>query len=229
MSAYSDAVLALTPAAYWRCGDATGDLVDLAGNVLDMTSQGTPTYGQPGAVLGDPNKSIRLDGVDANYFSHAGSAFLDVDDTFSIVAWVKKAEDGRIQSILCSETGILFQINASNQLTVGEAGVAYIATSVTTITADGKWHFVGVAKNGATSITLYVDGVASTTLILDQTIVVASTSDWNIGRNVGFNTQNWNGWLGEIALFPAVLSAANFADLRELGIIAGGDDRRRRR
>ena len=54
--AYRDAVLAKDPVAYWRLGEAAGPTaVDDTGNGHDGTYCGYPSYGQPGAIQGDPN------------------------------------------------------------------------------------------------------------------------------------------------------------------------------
>jgi hypothetical protein len=63
--AYRDAVLAKNPVAYWRLGEAAGPTaVDETGNGYDGTYFGAPTYGQPGAIQGDPNTAVQFNGAD---------------------------------------------------------------------------------------------------------------------------------------------------------------------
>jgi hypothetical protein len=62
-SDYEKAVLAKKPVAYWRLGEATGpDALDSTGNGHTGTYHGTPTFQEPGAIQGDPNTAIKLDG-----------------------------------------------------------------------------------------------------------------------------------------------------------------------
>src|SRR5438128_2699447 len=59
-SAYSDAVLADTPVAYWRLGEATGSTiaVDQTANHNNGTYVGSPTLGQLGAINGDADTAV---------------------------------------------------------------------------------------------------------------------------------------------------------------------------
>jgi hypothetical protein len=63
--AYRDAVLAKDPVAYWRLGEAAGPTaVDETGNGHDGTYFGDPSYGQLGAIQGDPNTAVQFNGED---------------------------------------------------------------------------------------------------------------------------------------------------------------------
>jgi hypothetical protein len=62
---YREAVLAKNPVAYWRLGEATGqNALDETGNGHDGVYFGAPTYGQPGAINGDPNTAVQFNGGD---------------------------------------------------------------------------------------------------------------------------------------------------------------------
>jgi hypothetical protein len=71
--AYRAAVLAKNPVAYWRLGEATGTTaLDETGNGHDGTYIGNPTFGQPGAINGDPNTAVQFNGT--NYVEIRDSA-----------------------------------------------------------------------------------------------------------------------------------------------------------
>lgn len=62
MSAYSDAVMALSPEAYLRLGESSGTTaVDISGNGHDGTYHGTPTLGVAGAA-GDSDTAVEFGG-----------------------------------------------------------------------------------------------------------------------------------------------------------------------
>ena len=63
---YSSVVLAKGPVAYWRLGEASGrTAADASCNSYDGTYLGNPTFGQPGAIVNDPDTAIGLNGPDS--------------------------------------------------------------------------------------------------------------------------------------------------------------------
>jgi hypothetical protein len=59
---YASTVLAKGPVGYWRLGEATGPTAaDSSGKGRDGTYRATSTFGQLGAVAGDPNAALRCD------------------------------------------------------------------------------------------------------------------------------------------------------------------------
>jgi hypothetical protein len=64
--AYSQVVLAKGPVGYWRLGEAAGpDAADSAGGGNGGTYNGNPTFGQPGAILNDPDTAVGFNGPDS--------------------------------------------------------------------------------------------------------------------------------------------------------------------
>src|SRR5262249_20602336 len=62
-TAYQTEVLADTPLAYWRLGDTSGTTAtDASGNGRHGTYQNSPTLNQTGALVGDANGSVLLNG-----------------------------------------------------------------------------------------------------------------------------------------------------------------------
>src|SRR4051812_31146910 len=60
---YEAAVLAKKPVAFWRVGAARGaGALDRSGNGHKGTAHGTPAFLEPGAIQGDQNTAVRLDG-----------------------------------------------------------------------------------------------------------------------------------------------------------------------
>jgi hypothetical protein len=63
---YSSVVLAKGPVGYWRLGEGAGPTAsDSSGNGYDGVYLGNPTFGQLGAIAGDPDTAIGLNGPDS--------------------------------------------------------------------------------------------------------------------------------------------------------------------
>lgn len=63
VSDYERAVLGSEPLAYWRLGEAKGPrVIDKANNGHDGILYGTPSLQQLGAIMGDPDTAVKLDG-----------------------------------------------------------------------------------------------------------------------------------------------------------------------
>src|SRR5262249_23649844 len=62
-SHYAQVVLAKKPVAYWRLGEAAGpEALDSTANRHSGTYHGTPAFHERGAIKGDANAAIKLDG-----------------------------------------------------------------------------------------------------------------------------------------------------------------------
>jgi hypothetical protein len=80
-SNYQQRVLGKGPVAYWRLGESKGPIAfDATKNGHNGTFNGTPTYGEVGAIRGDPDTAIKLDGrrsyvqmPDSEHFSQPAS------------------------------------------------------------------------------------------------------------------------------------------------------------
>src|SRR5262245_23770527 len=60
---YAKIGLAKKPVGYWRLGEAAGpDAFDSSGNGHKGTYQGTPAFQERGAIAGDANTAVKLDG-----------------------------------------------------------------------------------------------------------------------------------------------------------------------
>lgn len=196
---------ATTP-CYFRMSEASGNLAS-ATSADVATANGAPTYGAAGPVPGEVG--ITFPNAATTFFSIASSVPTNVGDTFSILAWVKKAADGTLMTIISrAATGYTLDIDAANKLSCSKNGTGVIATSTTTITGTG-WHMVAVVKNAGTSFKLYIDGVDVTGVVTNQTIAATGTAT-EIGRLQGA-AQPFNGSISEIFITAAVLTASQIS------------------
>lgn len=85
-SAYSSAVMALSPVAYYRLDDAGTPIADSSGNGHTLTVfNGAWLYHQPSLLLSDPNYAVKA--VPNAYGSTSGSGTVPFSYTNTIVAW----------------------------------------------------------------------------------------------------------------------------------------------
>lgn len=90
-SRYERAVLASQPIAYWRMGEAKGPSIIDSINGHNGTLHGTPSLQETGALAGDPNTAILLDGQ-GSYIempSHQDFSQCTSGEGLSIEAWLR--------------------------------------------------------------------------------------------------------------------------------------------
>lgn len=91
-SAYARAVQAKKPVAYWRLGESDGpDAHDSTGNGHTGRYVGTPALRQPGAIRGDADTAVRLDGK-RSYIEIPGHADFSQPTSgrgLSVEVWVR--------------------------------------------------------------------------------------------------------------------------------------------
>src|SRR5215472_2077563 len=63
---YSQVILAKGPVGYWRLGEAgSPSAFDSSGSGSDGTYNGSPSFGIPGAIAGDPDTAVGFNGPDS--------------------------------------------------------------------------------------------------------------------------------------------------------------------
>jgi glucose/arabinose dehydrogenase len=206
-TSYRTTVLADGPVAYWRLGD-TGDGIiatDDAG-VLSGWYGGTLTRGVAGAIAGDANSAVALDGT-SGYVGVPDYSQLDLaNGPLSIEFWVKRRTTGGPQAVIDRGPGS-FQVffGSDNRLTVARNGGAVLARDAAALTDIDAFHHFVITKSG-TSTRIYRDGADVTAPGTDATLTNTTTNLW-LGR--------WNDGtayagivLDEVALYGSALSAA---------------------
>jgi hypothetical protein len=202
--AYRDVVMADTPIAYWRFGEASGSTAASETGIGAGNYNGGFVLGRPGALVGDPNTSLALNGS-TGYVSVPHSSPLDFGDTFSFEAWIKRSTLGADQRLFFKGTGsAVVQLNTSNRIRFAKSGAGDIAYSNVTLTDTSKWHHLVVTKNGS-AVRVYIDGVDVTGTVTNLSFV-NTTSAINIGRDP--SGQYFNGGLDEVAVYGYALSPA---------------------
>src|SRR4051794_24888935 len=159
---YPGAVMATSGlAAYWRLGETSGTLACDATGVNSGAYQGGYSLGSPGAIAGDSNTAVSLDGS-TGQVSVPDSSSLDTGDAFSIEAWVKRDTPGTgdWEVIVSKQSGSwLLMFDEGDRLVLRRAKVANVAASVARV-SDTNWHYVAATKNGgAVELTIQRQGL----------------------------------------------------------------------
>lgn len=211
-SVYRAAVLADTPVGYWRLDETTGTTAhDESGNGRDATYVGAFTLGQPGALAGDPDPAVQLDGATGEV--DVGSVFDFAPSLpFSFEAWVKPTTiDATYRHVVTKMqyTSTFFPLDGTYVVFVqgsptlgferwADAGTE-LAVESTTFTAVGTWAHVVATFDGTTG-TLYVNGAS----------VAAGTSLGGIAANsIPLAWGNlFAGSIDEVAVYDHALAQA---------------------
>lgn len=211
MSAYSDAVLADSPAGYWRCGEASGNLADSSGNGSTATASGAPTYSVAGALSasGDTNTAVTI--TDNKYFVTGNQAALKFGTgDFTVEAWFRNwVTDGRILT-KGAGSGVLgwrFGVEANKlSILIGDAdeyvGPSAVSGAIATTTV---WHHFVATFDRDGVATGYVDGYATSPTV--NISAVEGTTDNTSGVSIGRYAFGGHTDVDEIAIYSGLLSA----------------------
>lgn len=219
MSAYSDAVNALGPVAYWRLGEASGVTAYDETTNHDGTYINTPTLGENSLIVSDPgNKAVLFASAQSERVSVPHHANLMLGASFSIVAWVKFTSTSTWTSILGKYAagpakGFMLMVNfgGDNKARIWTKNVASSAVVGTTVLNDGNAHMI-VATLASGTGKIYVDGGAAENSGALQT-PGANTAVLEIADT---DSRKYNGTEDEGAVFDYELSQAQIQALYDV-------------
>jgi len=216
---YSATILADTPVAYWRLGESSGTIADNAEGTaaLDGTYANSPTLGVAGALVGDANTAVTFDGT-TQVVSVPDDAALDLGDTFSLEAWIKQGEFDRV--IMSKGTDSFSLYVDAGVLTAAVAPWSAFVSAPSVLINDSVWHHIVVTKDGSARA-IYVDGIARTQLLTDDT-VLSNALPLYIGGDGGATC--FKGSLDEVAIYDYALTAAQVLEHYTVGLQTGGGE-----
>ncbi|MDQ3877515.1 MAG: LamG domain-containing protein, partial [Actinomycetota bacterium] len=210
---YQQAILADSPAAYWRLGESSGTVAaDSSGNGHPGSYLGTPTLGSAGAVPGDT--AVSFNGSSQNV-SVPDSSTARLDGSFTIEFWakvnsfinswpgiLKKGASGS------TSTGYLVWYGADLQPVFKRAGFDGKKTSVAGALSTSRFRYYAITYDATTSsLRWYVDG-SPNTAYSGLTFPGNSTT---ANLLLGTGDQGANETLDEVALYNRPLGAATIA------------------
>ena len=216
-SQYS-ATISATPGlvGYWRLGELSGTTAVDAKGTSPGTYAGGYTLGVGGAIAGDGDSAVALDGSTGKV-SVPSTAALNVGDLFSVEAWVKRRVIGTAanQVVASKQNGSwVLMFEPGNRLVLRRSNVANVVSSTTVLTDTTGWHHVAVTKSAA-AVHLYIDGQDVTGTVANQTMA-DNTSALAIGQSA--NVAYLQGSVDEVALYADALAPATIAQHYQAGI-----------
>ena len=225
--AYRSAVLADSPAAYWRLGESSGTTaVDQVG-VYNGTYINSPTLGVDGIFAG--NTAAGFNGTTQNVNCGTMAAFLNGRTVgLAIEAWIRTTAGGfiagkwgpnstqqRIYFIRDGNGSVSFGIYGGS----GGSGGYRVGITPAGAAPNGVWtHVVGVWVS-TTSMAIYINGVSQAiTYFLTGTTtssLAASTNDFRISSESAGNF--FNGSIDEVAIYSSLSPARILAHYNAAG------------
>jgi len=216
LGTYDEEVLADSPVAYWRLGEASGTTaVDETGS-HDGTYSGV-TLGATGLLAGDTDTAVDFD-TNSDYIEVADHADFETS-TFTFECWVQHdAPTTDDLWVIADKTGTsgangsfgLWYDNRSSQgsplrlrFLCNGSDLNWVGTAVADALSAGA-HVVFVADG--TSGKMYVNGVerASGTIGANS----ANSLPLRLGQIANNTTLGWDGTFDEAAFYSTALSAA---------------------
>jgi hypothetical protein len=213
---YVQNVLQDAPLAYWRLGEASGTVADDAIGTNDGTYSGGYTLNQSGALVGDPNTAVLLNGTTG----YVRAPQLSLPTSITLEAWANP-------TTYPGDTALAGQWNGTSgsmlYVTSDFGGRVYMWVNGAFISATapstGAWHHYVGTYDGTTA-SIYIDGgLAAGPTALPGPLTSAprflEMGTYNDGGGGRFN-----GKIDEVAVYPTALSAsriqAHFAAGRQL-------------
>lgn len=212
---YAAVVLGDGPLAYWRLDETSGTTAaDSSGHGNDATYEGGFMLGLPGAVAGDGDTAVSLDGVSG--LITAGNRFEFAGQTpFSLEAWVMARSQSTYAGVATcndalggppSEGYLLFISPAAGPLGFQRLDGSNVSTAVSAAGPAVQEFTYVVATFDGLELTVYANGEPQGTQTAAFSIAGAGTA-FVLGAEAGGMGNYLAGALDEVAVYDHALSA----------------------
>lgn len=222
---YADEVLSIPPRAYWRLGEVSGTEAAEEMGVGRGTYQNGVILGVPGALAGDSNTAVRLDGGnDRITVGDPADGSLDFgEEDITVEAWIKpSANDERAIITKRSSVGPYWQVtvtddsNHAGQLraNIFDGSVSLQAYSTRRVD-DGGWHHIVVLFDRDSGIRFFIDGTAAGVTAGPMAGDVSNDGGVVLGKGLGY--PEYKGDLDEVAVYLGLLPEATIGEHHAIG------------
>ena len=212
---YPDIVATDAPLRYYRLDETSGTTAyDVGGAGQNGAYVGAPTLGVAGAISGDTDTAITLNGS-SQYVNLPTTGLPTGASPFTVEAWIKVAAYPTTNVRSVAFIGAI-GASAAAVLALNTSGQVYVflwtgvSTSPSSAISLSVWHHVAMTYDG-TTLSCYLDG----TLVASASATAAltyGTGAAQIGAANGSATYtDFPGSVDEVAIYAAALSATRIA------------------
>ncbi len=215
---YSDLVMSLNPAAYWRLNETSGTTASDATGNHHATIQSGVSLGAAGGLVNESNSGMSFPGNENTAYLSVANGYTNLikgRSIHTIELWVRPASFS-VSPVLIGAAGVNYFLQIG-------PNVAYWGTSstyrtYTTKMIPGLWYHIVAAKDGpGNSGRLYINGVLQTTFSGSLPDEPSVDKDLLIGRYTATGNWAYNGIIDEVAIYHSALSATDIARLYRAG------------
>lgn len=231
--AYSTAVLADGPIAYYRLDETSGPtMCDSSSQANNGTYNGSNvTYGVPGALLSSSDTAVAADGMPSTpgvIGTSNSNSPISGNESFTLEGWFRST--GTTQNQALVDIGQAGTANAAGLAVWPTAGSCdangssiavdqyngnncWDTTTVGVNLFDQNWHYLAVTYDATTgTVTAYVDGQSLGGQLAVNSPLNLAASPVRVGNWVDqIINQPYIGDADEVAVYPTALSAARIA------------------
>ena len=202
-STYSDAILADSPVAYWRLGEASGTSAADASGTGHTGTYAATTLGVAGALTGDSDTAATFNGSTSAIAFNVTGGIPTANAARTVESWVKTtsttASDVIGYGTQTSNQDFALRISASGGVSFQSHGPTNAFGGTVN---DGSWHLVDLTYDG-TTMKAYIDGAQQGSNYTPGTLATGTGS----GR-----IAVWSAFLAstldEVAVYGSALSAS---------------------
>ncbi len=225
-SPYAAEVLADSPTAWWRLSEPDDQTTafDAAGD-MDLAYADNPNRAEQSLIAREPNGSVFFSHTDPNRVQGQVQPITAYPFTIEAVIRSNETRDDYERFIFRQRRtdvdGMLLRVSTTANSAAGKLLWGHTNDNVvgqvwrsTSRVDDGSPHHVALVATSASSVLIYVDGVAGQTHVTNTATPTIAASGWitslgNISAeafNVGLF--GFDGWLQDIAVYPVALAQA---------------------
>jgi hypothetical protein len=207
-SAYRSAIISSSPTGYWRFGESAGTVAADQVGTHTGTYANSPGLGRPGALFGDPNTAVGLNGT-SQYVQMPSDATLNTP-TFSVEVWAYPTGGaGTYRGVAASRfypTGWSLYAGAGGAwefwVNSGSGMISVAGSSV----ALNTWQYLTGTFDGVTA-RLYVNGAAVASGPVTAAYQPQARNPLEVGQSEPASNLYFPGMLQEAAVYGSALSA----------------------
>ncbi len=231
---YYQTVLADNPSFLWPLNETSGSTAaDASPHGFNGSYESGTTQGAAGPITGSGDGATSFDGQ-SGLVTSANSVTMSASQAFSIEGWFKTTTNtgGKLIGFGNSQTGMssnydrhIYLMN-DGQLVFGVWNNKTETIETPRVYNDGQWHYVVATFDPSLGMAMYVDGQLIATN--SNTAAQPYTGYWRVGSDNlnGWNLDPWggnsqgttepnsyyfDGTIGDVAVYPFALSAAQVA------------------